>query len=320
MRRKAPSSLRVRLVNWYRQRLNCPLQLGAVKVHLVDGTFELFRAYYSAPAVSLPDGREVGAARGFARSMLALTNAEDVTHVAVAFDHVIESFRNRLYPGYKTGEGIEPALFSQFPLVEQVTRALGIVAWPMVEFEADDALASAAQRFAAEPAVEEVVICSPDKDLCQCAVEPKVVLWDRIRDQRMKAAQVVEKFGVEPGSIPDYLALVGDSADGIPGVPRWGKKSAAQVLARYTSLEEIPPRAELWDISVRGAKGLAEQLAEHREAAALYKQLATLRRDVPLDEELSALRYQGATRAGPSELETALGDARLLTRVPVRDE
>jgi len=211
-----------------------------MKVHLVDGTYELFRAYFGAPKKTGLSGREVGASAGILRSLLFLLRDEDVTHVACAFDHVIESFRNDLFAGYKTGEGVPEDLLSQFGLAEDVTRALGIVTWPMVEFEADDAIATAAFRFASDPRVEQVVIASPDKDLTQCVRGARVVLWDRRRQIVLDEAGVRAKFGVSPESIPDFLALVGDAADGLPGVFGWGKKSAATVLARYGHIEDIP--------------------------------------------------------------------------------
>src|SRR5689334_16358632 len=251
-------------------------------VHLIDGTFELFRAYYGAPPSTDASGKEVGAARGLARSLLALLGERDVTHVAIAFDHVIESFRNDLYPGYKTGDGIEPDLYAQFGLAEDACRALGVVTWPMIEFECDDALATAAARFAASEAVERVVVCSPDKDLAQCVQADRVVCFDRIRRKRLDERGVVEKFGVHPQSIPDWLALVGDTADGYPGVPRWGAKSAAAVLAHYERLEHIPDDAAAWTVKVRGAAALAQSLAERRTEALLYRRLATLREDAPL--------------------------------------
>lgn len=265
-----------------------------MKVHLIDGTFELFRAYYGAPSAASPDGKKVGATRGLMRSLAALLMRPEVTHVAIAFDTVIESFRNDLFAGYKTGEGIEEPLFAQFPLAEQAARALGIVVWSMVEFEADDALATFAARHArGEEGVEQIVLCSPDKDLSQCVVGSRVVTWDRIRDQVRDEAAVIDKFGIAPASIADYLALVGDSADGIPGVPRWGAKSAATVLAHYKHLEAIPKDAKDWDIKVRGAEALAGNLREQFEHAQLYKTLATLRTDVPLSQSLAQLRYQG---------------------------
>ena len=263
------------------------------QVHLVDGTYELFRSYYGAPKKLGASGNEIGASAGILRSLLSLLRADDVTHVACAFDHVIESFRNDIYPGYKTGEGVEPELLSQFPLAEEVTRALGIVTWPMVEFEADDALATAAARFAAASDVERVVIASPDKDLTQCVRGTKVVCWDRRRDIVLDERGVEAKFGVLPSSIPDFLALVGDSADGLPGIRGWGKKSTAEVLSRYRHIEAIPARASDWDVVPRGAERLATNLHEEVEEALLYRRLATLRVDVPLSETLDELEWKG---------------------------
>jgi 5'-3' exonuclease len=264
-----------------------------VQVHLVDGTFELFRAYYGSPQRTSADGREVGAAWGLARSMLALLGERDVTHIGIAFDHVIESFRNDLYPGYKTGEGIDPPLLAQFPLAEDACRALGLVVWPMIEFECDDALATAAARFARAPAVERVVICSPDKDLTQCVVGQRVVCFDRMRRKLVDENAVREKFGVPPESIPDWLALVGDAADGYPGLPGWGAKSAAAVLGAYGHLEAIPTAAADWRMKVRGAVTLAATLAQLRAEALLFRTLATLRTDVPLTESLEDLYWRG---------------------------
>ncbi len=278
-----------------------------MKVHLVDGTYELFRAHFGAfPAVA-PDGRSVGAVRGLLQTLLALLSQDDVTHVAVAFDHVIVSFRNELFDGYKTGEGTSEELLAQFDLAEIATEALGIVTWPMVEYEADDAIATAAVRFADDPQVEQVVICSPDKDLMQVVRGDKIVSLDRRREILTNEAGVVEKFGVPPESIADYLALVGDSADGIPGVPRWGAKSALTLLARYGNIEAIPDSEMLWDVKVRGAKSMAGTLAEHRADAALYKELATLRLDVQLSESLDDLEWRGARQAAFSNLCDELG-------------
>lgn len=286
-----------------------------MKVHLVDGTFELFRAYYGAPGSTSDDGREVGATRALLRSFNALLQQKDVTHVAVAFDHVIESFRNELFDGYKTGAGIEPALWSQFELAERATEALGIVSWPLVEFEADDGLATAASRFVSHPEVEQIVICSPDKDLAQCVRGTKVVCFDRIRRKTLDEEGVRAKFGVEPALIPDYLALVGDNADGIPGIPRWGAKSTATVLSRYGGIEGIPASADDWDIKVRGAAQLAENLSAERDEAGLYKVLATLRTDVPQQEGLADLEWRGARRRELTALCEEIGESQLLERV-----
>jgi 5'-3' exonuclease len=286
-----------------------------VKLFLLDGTFELFRAFYGAPSAKNRDGEEVGAARALLRSLLTLLRRQEVTHVACAFDHVIESFRNQLFAGYKTGAGIDPALLAQFPLAEEVARALGVVTWPMIEFEADDALATAAARFA-DAALDQVLICSPDKDLAQCVRGARVVCLDRLRDRLLDEEGVVAKFGVPPGSIPDWLALVGDSADGIPGVPRWGERSASALLRHYRALEEIPDDPAAWAVPVRGAAALAESLRAHREDALLYRRLATLRTDVPLPEDLDALRYRGARREALSSLCQRLGDDPDRLKVP----
>ena len=291
-----------------------------MQVHLIDGTFELFRAFFAVPPAQTTAGVEVGAARGLMRSFAALLGTGEVTHVACAFDHVIESFRNELFDGYKTGDGIEPSLYSQFGLAERVTRALGIVTWPMIEFEADDAIATASHRFAQHPDVTRVVIASPDKDLAQCVVDTKVVCWDRLRNNWLDATGVVAKFGVSAESIPDYLALVGDTADGIPGVPRWGAKSASSVLAEYVHLENIPESASAWRVKVRGAEALAQNLEQMREQALLYRRLATLRRDVPLTEELSDLRWLGAPEAELAALCEELGEPNVVERLRGRGQ
>lgn len=285
-------------------------------VHLIDGTFELFRAFFGAPSATAPGGDlEVGATRGLLRSFAALLAEPGVTHVAAAFDTVIESFRNDLFPGYKTGAGIEPTLLAQFPLAERATHALGIVVWDMHEFEADDALATAAHRWADAPGVERVLICSPDKDLCQCVRGDRVVALDRIRRKLTDEAGVIEKFGVPPAAIPDFLALVGDTADGIPGIPRWGAKSASTVLARYGRIEDIPDDERAWDVSVRGAAALAGNLRERRADALLYKRLATLRTDVPLGESLDELQWRGARRGEMEQLCAEIGERDLLDRI-----
>ena len=287
-----------------------------MKVHLVDGTFELFRSYFGAPEAKAPDGREVGATRGLLRSMLALLREPDVTHVACAFDTVIESFRNEMFEGYKSGEGIEADLLAQFPLAEAGCRALGLTVWSMIEFEADDGLAAGAARFVGEPDVEQVVLCSPDKDLCQCVVGERIICVDRVRRTTRNEEGVWEKFGVGPDSIPDYLALVGDTADGIPGIAGWGAKSTATVLAHYGQLEAIPDDVEDWQVAPRGAKRLAANLAEGREDVALYKRLATLRTDVPIEEDLEGIRWKGADRALLEAFCEEIGDERLIDTVP----
>lgn len=285
-----------------------------MQVHLVDGTYELFRHYYAVPSAKAPDGREVGAVRGVLSSLCALLRG-GATHVGVAFDSVVESFRNRLFDGYKTGAGIEPALLSQFPLVEAAVAKLGIVVWPMVEFEADDALATAARQLADDPVVGRVLLCTPDKDLAQCVRGQRVVQFDRRKELVLDEAAVVARYGVPPAAIADLLALVGDDQDGIPGVPKWGSKSAATVLAHYGSLDAIPDQAAAWTCRVRGAVTLAAQLAANRTAAALYRTLATLRTDVPIVADRASLRWRGPQPELPAFL-AALGAERLLARVP----
>ena len=286
-----------------------------MRVHLVDGTYELFRAHFGAPEATAADGTVVGATLGLVRSLLSLLREDGVTHVACAFDHVIESFRNDLFEGYKTSEGVPPELLAQFPLAERATSALGVVVWPMVEFEADDALATAAAQAAARPDVEQVVICSPDKDMAQCVRRTRVVCLDRMRRRVRDETAVRETFGVGPASIPDWLALVGDDADGYPGVPRWGKQSAAALLAHYGHLEAIPDEESQWKVAVRGSAALAKSLREHREEALLYRRLATLRTDVPLNEETEALHWRGASRPDLVALCGEIGGADILERV-----
>jgi 5'-3' exonuclease len=283
-------------------------------VTLVDGTYELFRAFYGAPSAHASDGREVGASRALLRSFAGMLAEPQSTHLAVAFDTVIESFRNRLFSGYKTGEGIDPALWSQFPLAERITRALGIVTWSMIEFEADDALATGAHRYADDPRVEQVRIASPDKDFCQCVRGQRIVLYDRKKQLVTDEPGALERLGVPPASVPAFLALVGDTADGIPGIPRWGEKSAAKVLSAYGRIEQIPDQAKDWSVSVRGAEALARELSGAREAAALYEQLATLRFDVPLAEDLDALAWRGPTPDLPALCEE-LGVSDVVERV-----
>jgi 5'-3' exonuclease len=265
-------------------------------VYLVDGTYELFRAFFGAPS-AVKNGREVGAARSLLRSFSGMLLDPDVTHVAIAFDTVIESFRNDLFPGYKTGAGIDPDLWNQFPLAEQASRALGIVTWSMIEFEADDALAAFAARAAEDPSIEQVRICSPDKDLCQCVRDPKIVTYDRRQKKAFDSAGVRERLGVAPEQVPSLLALVGDTADGIPGIPRWGEKSAAKVLSKYRNVTEIPDDSRSWELQVRGAPALASELARAREDALLYEKLATLRLDVPLTETVEDTRFRGVNHA-----------------------
>ncbi|MCC7063919.1 MAG: flap endonuclease [Planctomycetes bacterium] len=284
-------------------------------VHLIDGTYELFRNYFAVPSALAPDGREVGATRGVLASLAAMLREPEVTHVAVAFDTVIESFRNELFAGYKTGEGMDPVLHQQFELVERAVRALGIPVWSMVEFEADDALASGAVRYGADPRVERVLLCTPDKDLAQMVCGERIVGFDRRKRAVLDEPGVHTKFGVGPASIPDLLALIGDEQDGIPGLPKWGAKSAALVLAHYQHLEAIPDDAAAWTVVVRGAAGLAASLREARGDAMLYRRLATLRTDVPLAEDLDALRWRGAAAELPA-LCAEIGFERLLERLP----
>jgi 5'-3' exonuclease len=289
-----------------------------MKIHLVDGTYELFRNHFGAPPKQAPDGRQVGATLGLVRSLLLLVTTPRVTHVACAFDHVIESFRNDLYAGYKTGAGVDPDLLAQFSLAEEAVAALGVVVWPMVEFEADDALASAVKRFRNSKTVEQIVLCSPDKDLAQLVTGQRIVCWDRRRDIIIDEAGVHEKFGVGPQSIPDWLALVGDAADGYPGLPGWGAKSAAAVLARFDHIEAIPADPARWGvkaISPGRAATLAATLAERRDDALLFRQLATLRQDVPLKEKLNDLQWRGA-HPRLTTLCQVLGDDRIAARIP----
>jgi 5'-3' exonuclease len=285
------------------------------RIHLVDGTYELFRAYFGAPKAVTRNGREVGATRGILRSLFALLREPGVTHVACSFDHVIESFRNDLFAGYKTSEGVPEDLLAQFTLAEEATHALGVVVWPMVEFEADDAIAAAAERWRDAPEVEQIVLCTPDKDMAQCVRGTRVVCLDRLRRRTLDEAGVIDKFGVPPASIPDWLALVGDSADGYPGVPRWGSKSAAAILAAYGHLEAIPDRESAWRVPVRGAAALAASLREHRDEAYLFRRLATLRVDVPLTEQIDDLRWRGARRDPLTTLCREIEDEGFLERV-----
>ena len=263
-----------------------------MRVHLVDGTYELFRHFHALPSARDRDGFEVGAVRGVLRSVLGMIGA-GATHIAVATDHVIESFRNGLWPGYKSGAGVEAELLAQFGLLEDVLRAAGVVVWPMVEFEADDALAAGAGAAARDPRVEQVVICTPDKDLAQCVCGDRVVQLNRRTRVTSNEAAVIRKFGVPPGSIPDYLALVGDAADGYPGLPGWGAKSAATVLAKFGHLEAIPVDWEDWHADVSQAGVLASTLSNGRERVLLFRTLATLRTDLPLFEDVESLRWNG---------------------------
>jgi 5'-3' exonuclease len=263
-----------------------------VDVHLIDGTYELFRHYYAVPSARDQDGREVGAVRGVLHSVLSMIRG-GATHVGVATDHVIESFRNGIWPGYKTSEGVEPDLLAQFELLEEVLSAAGVVVWPMVEFEADDALGAAAAIAARDARVEHVIICTPDKDLAQCVRGTRIVQLNRRTRVTVDEAGVIAKFGVSPESIPDYLALVGDAADGYPGLPGWGAKSSAAVLAKFLHIETIPDDWREWHVNVTGASGLAHTLSTQRDQALLFRTLATLRTDIALFDSVDELEWHG---------------------------
>jgi 5'-3' exonuclease len=270
-----------------------------VQIHLVDATYELFRAYYAPrPPVLGRDGVNLSGVSGLCDQILFLLREEGATHIGCATDHVIESFRNDLFRGYKSSFGMDPALLDQFPIAEDAITALGVVLWPEVEFEADDAIGAAAARFAADPTVERILICTPDKDMAQCVVDERVVLRDRRRGITYDRAGVLEKWGVEPASIPDWLALVGDSSDGYPGLPGWGAKSAAAVLRRYGSIDDIPAKASAWDVpGVTGAVRLAAVLADQHDDAILYRTLARLRLDTPIPQKTATeLEWRGAPR------------------------
>jgi 5'-3' exonuclease len=289
-----------------------------MQLHLVDATFELFRAYYSRPPERGPDGRPVNAVRGLVDSMLSLLREPDVTHVAAATDHVIESWRNDLYPGYKSSAGVDPDLLAQFGDAERALAAIGRAVWPMVEDEADDAIATGVARFGDDPRVERIVVCSADKDLGQLVEGDRIVLRDRMRRITYDEAGIVAKFGVRPASIPDYLALVGDSSDGFPGLPGWGAKSAAAVLARWEHLDRIPPSALDWEIPLRGASRLAATLQQLRDEALLYRRLATLNRDAAIASvtaRLDDLEWRGVPRAPFTALCDELGFETLRQRV-----
>ena len=266
----------------------------AMRVHLLDGTYELFRAHFGAPGRTAPTGEEIGAVHGLMSSTLRLLQDEGVTHLGAAFDSEVLSFRNELFPPYKTDEGMPPELLAQFPWAEEALEALGVVVWRMIDFEADDALAAAAWKYSDQ--VEQVVSLSPDKDMAQCVVGDNPVCFDRRKRAFMNEQGVWDKFGVAPESIPDYLGLMGDSSDGIPGIPAWGAKSSATVLARYGHIDYIPLDAADWDVQVRGAERLAASLREHRDDALLYRHLATVRRDVPIAETVADLEWKGVPR------------------------
>ncbi len=265
-----------------------------MQVHLIDGTYELFRHFYAWPSMRDAEGREVGAVKGVLASVLSMTK-EGATHMGVATDHVIESFRNDLWPGYKTGEGVDPDLKAQFPLLEDALRALGVVVWPMVDMEADDALAAAAALAEKDPRVDRIVICTPDKDLSQCVRGTRVVQLDRRKRVERDEAGVIAKFGVPPASIPDYLALVGDAADGYPGLRGWGAKSAAAVLMKYGHFEAIPQDPREWKVNVNNPAGLSETLRSQWDQALLFRDLATLRCDIPLFGNVDELKWRGPT-------------------------
>lgn len=288
--------------------------MARMQVHLIDGTYELFRYYFAAPSHVTDSGQEVGAIRGVLGSMIQLLE-QGATHIGIATDHVIESFRNELWDDYKDGSGIEEGIASQFHLLEDVLRAAGFVVWPMVEFEADDALGAAANQFADNPNVDEVVICTPDKDLAQCVSDERnIVQYDRRKGVRYNEAAIAEKFGVPPMSIPDYLGLVGDSADGFPGLKGWGAKSTATVLSRYGTIEEIPLAAGQWDITVRGGAKLAQTLADDRENALLFKRIATIELDAPIPESVDDLRWTGPS-ADFADVATSVDADRQLARI-----
>lgn len=269
-----------------------------MEVHLIDGTYELFRHFYALPSAKDSDGREVAAVRGVLGSLLGMMQA-GTTYIGVATDHVIESFRNRMWPGYKTGGGVEPELLAQFPLLEETLSALGVVVWAMEEYEADDALASAASLAQEDMRVRRVIISTPDKDLAQCVQGTRVVQLDRRRRLERDEQGVIQKFGVKPSSIPDYLALVGDTADGYPGLPGWGAKSASAVLSRFGKLESIPPDARDWQVNVSNPKGLSEVLNSQRNLAFLFRDIATLRTNLPLFATVDDLLWKGPTPAFP---------------------
>jgi 5'-3' exonuclease len=284
-------------------------------IHLVDGTYELFRHYYALPSARDEDGREVAAVRGVLASVLSMISG-GATHLAVATDHVIESFRNGLWPGYKTSEGIEPDLLAQFLLLEDVLEAAGIVVWPMVEFEADDALAAAAVAASRDTRVERVIICTPDKDLAQCVRGTRIVQLNRRTRVTLDESGIVLKFGVSPASIPDYLALVGDAADGYPGLPGWGAKSSAAVLAKFVHLESIPTDCREWHVNAANASALAGTLSRERDRALLFRTLATLRTDIVLFDDVDQLRWNGP-KSSFATLAARLDAALTETRRPV---
>ena len=285
-----------------------------VRVHLFDGTYELFRAWFGAPKAQ-HGTREVGATRAFLRSLATVLRSGSITHAGVAFDTVIESFRNELFLGYKTGEGLDPELVAQFPLVERAAAALGLRVWGMIDFEADDAIATAAARAAEDARIEQIRIVSPDKDMCQCVTGSRLVTWDRWKDVVLDEAGVIAKHGVPPASIPDLLGLVGDTADGIPGIDGWGKSSAAKLLTAYGHVPAIPDDPARWTVAVRGADRLAASLREHRAEVTLYVTLATLRRDCPIACSIDDMAWRGPDREALAALCEEIGLGRDAVRL-----
>ena len=288
-----------------------------MKIHLVDGTYELFRSHFGQPPRVAPDGMPVSAVRGLIQSLLAMLRNPDVTHIAVAFDSEVKSFRNEIFADYKDGSDTPDDLYDQFSLAERAVGALGITYWPMMEFEADDALGTAAVRYARDERVDQVLICSPDKDLSQVVSGDRIVCLDRRKGSIINENGVKQKYGILPHSIPDYLGLMGDSSDGIPGIPRWGAKASSTLLARYEFVEYIPKDYRLWDVSVRGAAGLSQSLEKHRSEAKLFKRLATLRMDAPVSEDVDELEWDGADSYLFPQLCYELG-MRNLARSPTR--
>ena len=285
-----------------------------MKVHLIDGTYELFRYFFAAPSHETSTGQEVGAVRGVLGSMVQLLE-QGATHIGIATDHVIPSFRNELWDDYKDGSEIDPLIESQFQLLEDVLRSAGFVVWPMIEFEADDALGAAANIYADDPRVDEVLICTPDKDLAQCVSDERnIAQYDRRKQLRYDEAGVREKFGVGPASIPDYLGLVGDSADGFPGLPGWGAKSTSTLLAHYGHLDNIPAAVADWEVSVRGGAKLAATLAEQRDNAMLFRRIATIELDAPVDASVDSLHWTGP-QPGFADVAASIDAERILARI-----
>jgi 5'-3' exonuclease len=280
-----------------------------LQLHLLDGTYDLFRSFYGSPKQNF-QGQEVGATITFLKSLLRFLRLSRITHVACAFDRTIHSFRNELFKDYKTGEEIDPLIKQQFLLAEKAAMAVGMVVWPMIDFEADDALASAATKWENDPRISRILICTPDKDLAQC-INETVVCFDRRKEQTLDLYGVIQKFGVTPNSIPDWLGLVGDVPDGIPGIRGWGKKSSSLILSRYIHLENIPRKSSNWNVSIRGSERLNKSLWTSWEDALLYRHLATLRRDVPLAEDLDALEWKGVCRGKFLDLCRELGVSNL---------